>query len=314
MEFKICKYYGGADSAFTFTFDDGCYRQSSEETIEIFKKIYEETGVKIKATSAQTVNFLNDDLVKFWQGAVNEGWYDIAAHSVGHDICYNKETDYDKRKCDSEKSFYELKKYYPNEPIIAFVTPGGGSDSEGREVLKEQYVANRNGNDRINMPENIDWYDIGTFTATLNKATSDYINNIDKTIKEKGWGVQVNHWLTHKDEDIFHSQKYETFVEECRYISQRAQRGEVWIASLNEAIKYLKRAEKSVLEVTEIKDGYKVRIKDEKEGEKFDTPLTISAKTDKPITAIVDGEERVLEPKDGVVYIDVKNEATIKRS
>ena len=50
MEIQICKYKNGASSAFSFTFDDGCYYDSSREAMEIFENIYQKTGIKIKAT------------------------------------------------------------------------------------------------------------------------------------------------------------------------------------------------------------------------------------------------------------------------
>ena len=68
MTGRICRYKNGARSAFTFVFDDGCYKESTLDVYKIFKGIYEETGIKFKATSAQTVDFINEDLKKMWQG------------------------------------------------------------------------------------------------------------------------------------------------------------------------------------------------------------------------------------------------------
>ena len=49
MNIEICKYKNGAPCAFSFTFDDGCYYDSTCEVIEKFEDVYQKTGVKIKA-------------------------------------------------------------------------------------------------------------------------------------------------------------------------------------------------------------------------------------------------------------------------
>ena len=60
MDVTISKFYKGAKALCSCGVDDGCYLDSALETYEAFKKVEKETGVKIKATSAQTVNFINE--------------------------------------------------------------------------------------------------------------------------------------------------------------------------------------------------------------------------------------------------------------
>jgi hypothetical protein len=143
---------------------------------------------------------------------------------------------------------------------LTYATPGGGSDRFGWDILKNYYIANRNGNDKINIPGEIDWYDIGTFTAMLKRTTKEYIDNIDETIKNGGWSVQVNHWITKKEEDKFHSQSYETFVDECDYLAKKAQSNEIWVCSMNEAVLYLQEAEKSTVTVEKTDSGYALTL------------------------------------------------------
>ena len=73
MNAKICQYKNNAKGAFSFTFDDACYGESTEWTYEIFKEIFERTGVKIKATSAQTVGFVSPNMKKIWDRLFEEG-------------------------------------------------------------------------------------------------------------------------------------------------------------------------------------------------------------------------------------------------
>ncbi len=305
MEAKICKYYGGASALYTLTFDDGCYLESSMEVVEIFEKIHKDTGIKIKATSAQTLNFLNDKLISFWREQIKNGYFDLASHSVSHDVCYNSKTPLEIRESDAKKSKEGLEKIY-SQKIYTFVTPGGGSDAEGRKILSKYYEATRNGNDRINDIENIDWHDISTFTATIDKTTDDYKQIIDKTIENGGWSVQINHWITNKDKDIFHSQRAHTFKEECEYLAECVKSKGLWVSSFNDAVSYIKRAKSAKAELNEQGGVYTLKIISKLSGDFYDTPLTVLVKTDSDI--LLNNREKISPDKNGFVKIDVTNE------
>ncbi|MBQ7906648.1 MAG: hypothetical protein IJ309_01595 [Clostridia bacterium] len=310
MKFTLCPYKGGAKGAYTLTFDDGCYKESTLETIELFKKIKEETGISFKATSFQTVNFLHEGLTSMWSDAIRDGWYDIGGHSLDHCICYNSKTPRELLESDARLTLEKLKEIYPEAEIITYATPGGGSDEEGRAPLKDYYVAVRNGNDALNIPGKIDWYDVGTFTATLDKKNEDYKSHIDSVIEKGGWSVQINHWLTHKTEDKFHSQGYDTFVYECLYLKELAAKNEIWVASFNDAVKYIRKYEKSTLVVTEDKDTITLELKSTL-ARFADTPITVRVEMDTPYYEICENEE-IWHPA-GIMYYDIKDTLRLKK-
>lgn len=274
MNAKICRYKNNAMGAFTFVFDDGCYGESTLWTYEIFKDIYEKTGIKFKATSAQTVNFISPGLKDMWVKLFNEGYYDLCAHSIDHCIGYNSKTPAENLHKDASQTQIELEKMYGIKPLT-YATPGGGSDEVGWSVLKSYYIANRNGNDKINIPNEIDWFNIGTFTAMLKRGSEEYTKNIDETIKNGGWSVQVNHWVTKKAEDVFHSQAYDTFVNECNYLAKKATENQIWVCSLNEAALYLQEAEKSSVVVEETEKGAKITLVCPLDKEIYNYPLSV---------------------------------------
>ena len=70
MNIELSKYKNGASCAFSFTFDDGCYLDSSREAMEIFEDVYNKTGVKIKATVGITVKFMHERLIDFWREGI----------------------------------------------------------------------------------------------------------------------------------------------------------------------------------------------------------------------------------------------------
>ncbi len=285
MEAEICRYKNNARGAFTFVFDDGCYGESTEWTYEIFKSIYEKTGIKFKATSAQTVGFISPKLKEMWDELFDSGYYDLCAHSLNHCICYNKNTPSEELHKDAKGTQDELYKMYGIKPLT-YVTPGGGSDEAGWSVLKDYYIANRNGNDKINIPGKIDWYDVGTFTAMLKRTAKEYKSNIDETIKSGGWSVQINHWVTKKSEDVFHSQSYDTFLEECNYLAEKSQKNEIWVASFNEAVLYLQEYEKSTLEIKETDTEYEITLACPLDKDIYNYPLTIEIKTENTSTCV----------------------------
>lgn len=311
MEIQICKYKNGAGSAFSFTFDDGCYYDSSREAMEIFENIYQKTGIKIKATVGITVNFMHERLIELWREGIKRGYFDIASHTVGHDIAFCEETPYKKRKADAKGAQEWLRKTFTGEGVNTFIFAGGKRDKKGAEVLLEHYFACRAGDYGVNHVGKIDWLDVNCLTAILKKPLEYYTNYIDKTVSEGGWGVQMNHWLTTKEEDVFHSQSLEQFRLECDYLGKKAMGEKIWIGSFEEVGAYLRKYENATLKVSEVNSKIRAEImlNLDTPSSILDTPLTISIDTDKDILLYQrDGTSKRLSPdKNGKIYINTSD-------
>ncbi len=306
MNIKLCKYKGGAKSAFTFTFDDGCYRESSAEVLERFEEVYKKTGVKMKATVGITVGFMHEWIIKFWQEAVEKGYFEIGSHSVGHDLAFVESTPYERRDEDAKKSQELLREMFPGEMVETYILPGGTYDEKGLEPLSKYYLAVRCNRDGINYLDDINWLDIKCFTAMLKRPFDEYKDYIDKVIESGGWGLQMNHWITHKEEDTFHSQGADSFHKEADYLGERAKNGDIWIGAFGEVAKYLRRYQSAGLSVLENDGIYTVRIEDK--CQKSDTPLTILIKTDKKIALLCkDCDEKIIEPQNGKIFLEISD-------
>lgn len=312
MEFKLCKFKGGKRGAYTLTFDDGCYYDSTRDVEAIFDKILERDNVKLKATVGITLDFMHEKLINMWKELIDKGYFDIASHSVTHCICYDEATEIGKREADAKDSLNGIKSLFPNEEIIAFIIPNGGSTREGRKILEKYYSATRCGEERLNDIDNLDWFNLSTYIAMINKTDKDYIGYIDEALEKGGWGIQTNHWITHKDEDKFHSQRYDTFVCECDYLSKAVREKGLWLCSFNEGIKYFKKLNESRLTVTENEQGYLLELNLPKDFVFKDTYLTVEVNTDKDIIVIEDGTEKVYKSKDGKAYIEIKDKITVR--
>lgn len=312
MEFKLCKFKDGKKGAYTLTFDDGCYYDSTRDVEAIFDKILERDGVKLCATVGITTGFMHERLINMWRELIDKGYFDIASHSVSHCICYAENTPVEDREKDACESLEKLKDMFYGSEIIAFIIPNGGSTAEGRKILEKYYDATRCGEERLNDVYNLDWFNLSTYIAMINKTTEEYIGYIDEALQKGGWGIQTNHWITHKDEDKFHSQRYDTFVGECDYIAKAIKEKGLWLCTFNEGIKYFRKLNDAKLTVTENDDCYVLDLG--LENYKYDdTYLTVEVETDKDLTVIENGEEKTVNAQNGKAYLEIKNKITVKK-
>ncbi len=305
MKIELCKYWKGNKSAFSFTFDDGCYLDSSKKVVKIFEDVSEKTDLCISATVGITVGFMNDGLIDFWRSAINDGYFDIASHSVGHDLSFLESAPLEKREKDANESQRLLREMFEGQAVSTYILPGGTYDEKGLLPLKKHYIAVRGNKDGINYPGEIDWLDVKCFTAMLKRPLSDYTDYIDKVIQSSGWGVQMNHWLTEKDEDVFHSQSLNTFEKECYYLAKKAEKYDIWVASFEGVSKYLRKYEASELKITENDGLYTAEIVGDGAKDK-DTLLTLCIHTDKKATLYVNGKASAyLAPQNGKIYVPI---------
>lgn len=300
MEIKIAKFLNNARGCLSFTFDDGCYKDSTLRTVEIFKEVEAKTGVKIKATSAQTVGFLHEDLINMWRELIKEGYYDIASHSLDHCIGYNDSTPEEKRLYDAEVSRDRLKEIYGEAPIC-FVIPGGGESEGACQLLSRHYLANRAGEGPINDPDNMNFMRLTSFVGKFEYTTLEPISNfIDSVVENEGYGIQINHWLTDKEQDIHHAQRTPLFREECFYAAERAREGKLWIASMNDAIKYLYERKNAKIST----QGDEISVCHGLDAAIFNMPLTLIITTDEDKSVTINGTVFTLTAGENVVTVE----------
>lgn len=302
MEIKIAKYLNNARAGFTLVFDDGCYYDSTVKSVEIFKSVKSKTGVKIKATSAQTVGFLHERLIDLWRELIAEGYYDIASHSMDHCLCFNEETPWDVRVNDAKESKRRLEEIY-GVPQICYVAPNGGHTKKGCEALHEYYYANRNNNEGGFDPDDMDMYDLGVFIARHEYTTvKPYADFIDTLVENGTYAIQVNHWLSEKEQDTFHAQRVDTFAEECLYIAKLQLENKLWIASMNDAVKYFYERKNAKIKV----EGDSISVSCDLDKAIFNHPLTLVITTPSPKRVLINGTAfELLADKENIVTIEI---------
>ncbi len=302
MKISVAKYLNNAKAGFTFVFDDGCYYESTKKSVEVFKDIERRTGVKIKATSAQTVNFLHEGLISLWKELFEEGYYDLASHSMDHCLCFNEETPWDVREKDAIDSKVALEKIYGITPLC-YVAPNGGHTPEGCRALHKHYLANRNNSEGGVDPDTMDFYDIGTIIPRHEHENAQpYVDFIDNLIKNGTYAIQINHWLSEKEQDTFHAQRLSVFAEECEYIAKMVNEGKLWCASMNDAVKYL--YERKNAEIST--QGDKITVSHSLDRAIFDMPLTLVIDTPEDKRVEINGTPfEIKAGKDNIITIEV---------
>lgn len=302
MNIRVAKYLNNAKGAFSFTFDDGCYKESTLKVVEIFKEVEARTGIKIKATSAQTVGFLHEGLIDMWRELFEQGYFDLASHSVDHCIGYNDATPEEKRLEDAQKSRDALSEIYGTAPLC-FVIPGGGESEGACQLLSRHYIANRAGEGEINYPDTINFMRLTSFVGRL--AYEDVTpckEYIDRVIDTEGYGIQINHWITEKENDVHHAQRVGVFRDECFYVAERALAGELWIASLNDAVKYIHEYKNAKIST----QGDSITVSHGLDKTIFDMPLTLVISSDEDKEIILNGTPfKLIAGKENIVTVEI---------
>jgi len=309
MEIKKCKFKNGAKASFSFVFDDGCYLDSSKKVVEIFEDNYKKYGVKLVATSAQTVNFLNDTLISFWKQAFSDGWFDLASHSMDHAFAYNAGIDIERRRKDAFDSKAALEKIYEGMEVISFVTPGGSNTTDGCEVLNECYYGNRSNCEEppYNDVDTVDLIYAHAFVPNFKyKDLAYYKEYIDTLLEKNVWGVQINHWISEKEQDTFHAQTVSSFILQCDYLASLVRSGKIWVSSFNEAVKYIKEYQDSQLVINEISDTEsEIILKNDLDKDIFTYPITLEVKAANGVSVTQNGNTTEYTSNDGIAYVNV---------
>ena len=309
MEIRKCKFKNGAKGAFSFVFDDGCYLPSSTKVIEIFKNTEKSHGVKLIATSAQTVSFLKEENIIFWKKAFKDGWFDLASHSMEHAFAYNEGVPLEKRRFDAHESKKRLEEIYEDMEVISYVNPGGSNTYDGCQVLKECYYGNRSNCEEppYNDIDTMDLIYVHGFVPNIKyKDLAYYKEFIDTLLEKNAWGVQINHWITDKEQDTFHAQAVSAFELQCDYLGKLYKDGDIWVPSFNEGVKYFKEYQDATLEINEKSaTEWEILIKNDLDRKIFTYPLTVEISSCEPVTVIQGDKKAVYEPKDGKVYADI---------
>lgn len=292
---EIAEVFEDAKAIVTITSDDGVY-----ETGVNLNRIFGERNLKC------TVGGVVINVRPFrrkWKRILKEGNIDFVNHSYNHIRMQEGEPIAQNVKA-IEKEIVEANKYfekYFNVKSVVFVCPENRMCENGYKVLEENgFWAVRRGTRGFNSlsPERGrepgQWFNL-MCQGILDKEVTTEVRNkwIDTTISEGKWLIEMWHNVVEKDDGGYQSILLPAAIEHIDYLLQKLESNEIWIATLTEAVKYIKEKQNMAVRAY-VSDGKmyveSILANDKMKGAELDQLLTVKI--------LIPGERKIMIPEE----------------
>ena len=262
---KIMDVKGGADAIVTLTYDDGVHK-----TATILDGLLEEHGLKatlmvvpsrIQGIAPYTSGY---STVAQLNELISTGRIDVQSHSYSHlyiaeesspDYTPGNNTDANRQQ-EIVGSYNYLKENFPSVDPIAFAVPGGSYDSEIRDILEKTFYAVRNGKITSGNVQTLDpgfgrndtnWHRLKCIWLSESQLAS-IKSYLDLCVERGGWFIGGCHNLFGTTIGTGnYDMTPETTAELFAYIKNYEKSGDVWVATFEEATKYIRERQNSTV-------------------------------------------------------------------
>ncbi len=230
-----------------------------------------------------------------------------------------------------------LRVLFEGQDVLGFIIAGVDRDqtqfTKDYMNMTEEYDALRHTFYGINDPDNLNWrqmysysikhYETSSNASTNSSSTYDQVKDvdidkwrdyIDQTIKQNGWGIFTMHKIIKDGATSTGFYIYEfQFRALCDYIREKQESGELWCATYDESIKYVKQMQSSTVRAINHDDEFvEVYLTDTLDNSKYDMELTVKVEIpDEWETAVANGDILTIhEDEQGkFVYVNVAPDA-----
>lgn len=316
LNVKVSEVYGDSNGIVTIISDDGFYA-----TGENLDRIFGERG--LKCTVAGAIRVMEPDLDS-WKTLLENGNIDLVSHSYNHirmEDGSEISQDEDALKheiVDADKWFEET---FGEEQIV-FVCPENQMCTTGYEILEENdFWAVRKGNRGFNSlsPEegtgDGNWFNLRVYGVGDDGVDPGVRNSwVDSAVSDRVWLIEMWHNVLPEYDGGYQTLLLSEAEQHLDYIVSKSNSNEIWVATFDEAVKYLR--EKQNVEVSAyLEDGelvvYANLTNDKMSEEIFNQPLTVhitipegleienvsegNIVNGELIVNVVPGEEKVIE-------------------
>lgn len=310
VEAKIDDVYGGADAIVTVCSDDGYF-----ETAANLNQIFGERGLRCTiAAPVWNVNTRIDD----WKKLLAQGNVEVVSHSMNHipmgvDCEFADDMERLKYEIAGADTFYEDN--FGGEQIV-FVCPENVMCENGYKVLYDNdFWAVRRGSRGLNNLSpaegtNVgEWFNLKVRGIQDKTATTVPQKNkwVDSAIHQKKWLIEMWHNVMPEDDGNYQTITVADACLHLDYIKSKSDENLIWVATFDEAVKYLREKQNCDV-IAYIKDDYLiVQMTLDNEKMKFDTfnqPLSIIVNI--PDEYIIEDEENsnIIGIDDNIVHIN----------
>lgn len=274
---KIMPVKGGRKGIVTITTDDGM-----PNSMRVFMDLMEKYD--LRASSAMPVKNALPNLDTF-RKYVETGRLEIQNHSMTHGPTGNTEEDIPAMEREIIESGKMLRELFPGQEVLCFMWPGGGVEMNeySLAMVANNYVGARVGTRGFNDINTVDLHAIkvqgfvGSSTTSRNTTLEEAKGWIDTTIEKGYWMVEMWHGFASEDPSSYRPMDKDFADEYFKYVSEKDKAGDIWVAFLGDAVKYIKEYQNAKLINKYATDTTRIiGITDTLEdNELFDYPLTI---------------------------------------
>ena len=277
---SICEVKDNKKAIWTFTSDD-----SLIQSCEYFSDQFNRLG--LRGTLAMVLKFIlnsdgtpNDSIVNRFKAIFANDNFDITNHTYDHtkplerpdDVVYWRHQIHD-----AQERFEEI---FPGERVFTVANPWVQNTPVLDSIIKERNWAGRNGtntttdfaanNNSLN-PSEEEWFRLkwqhGNSSCTLDRMKGW----VDAALRDGTWVLELWHGVDGEGSSPVSTSIATPYFE---YVASKKE--DLWIATFNEAVAYLREKQRSDFTVTQItQDKYEVLLTHELPQEIFNYPLTM---------------------------------------
>ena len=264
---------------YTLISDDGFY-----ESGVILNELAKKLDMRVTVAGYSRRIKLNQ---KEWQAIKNEGYVEVVSHSYSH-----KEMADGKDITDEE--YYEeiyvsrlFKEDTFGKGLIAFVCPNNQMTERGYEFLEAAgYFAVRRGTrgeNPLNPEEGTEpfqWYNLGCMGIGDVESTGGRNAWVDSAIENGTWLIEMWHDISPDGDQGHQPISTQDAEDHMKYVAWQRKNGNIWIASFQDAVRYLREKQNAQVTVSS-KGDMEAMIqltcdRDRLPMESFSDPLTLN--------------------------------------
>lgn len=240
----------------------------------------------LKITISGIVTWV-DPWIKDWKKMERRGHIELISHSYDH-VKMGEEAGLN--RSDLEHEITDSINYYKENFLtdqIAFTSPEGVMCEQGYSILNENGIqavrSTHYGYNTLEPEEGHDelqWYDLHTIGITSEDTLEERNAWIDEAVENRSWLIEMWHNVVEEEvtEEGSFSISYDAADAHLSYVANRQADGDIWIASMVDATKYL--VEKEYATMSASCSGSKIMVSLTCDSEKLPSdvycdPLTV---------------------------------------
>jgi len=247
---SVADVKGNKPAIYTLISDDGYY-DSGVILNELAKKH------DLRVTVAGYSRRLNVNYAE-WQAIESQGHVEVVSHSFNHRKMADTEIISDDEYYQEIYGSRLFTEEMFGKPMFAFVAPNNQMTERGYMFLRGAgYFAVRRGERGLNPLSPADgyapfeWFNLGCYGIGDVSSTSERNHWIDNAIESKAWLIEMWHCISPEADSTYQSISTAMADEHLAYAAGQRKQGNLWVASYEDAVRYIRERQNAAVQVVE---------------------------------------------------------------